>query len=232
MEFWLDLAKGPLFAAAFLTMVLGLGRHVLLQTHGLLVRKRRRLAHLPWKRIAAETLSWALPVRHLIPGTIVISSASFLFHVGAILVPLFLADHIRIWETFLGVELFAISDRLADTLTLLTLACLVVLLSYRVLIRRSRELSRPSDYALLLLILLIFLSGWLAGHPGQNPLPWQVMMLIHLFGADLLIFLVPFTKLAHVVLFPFDRLSAVHWQLRPGAGAQVAEALYGKEARV
>jgi hypothetical protein len=44
--------------------------------------------------------------------------------------------------------------------------------------------------------------------------------------------LVPFTKLAHVVLFAFDRISAVHWQLTPGAGDKVAEALFGDEARV
>ena len=53
-----------------------------------------------------------------------------------------------------------------------------------------------------------------------------------LLGAELLFMLVPFTKLAHVVLVAFDRISAVHWQLRPGAGARVAEALFGKEAKV
>lgn len=231
MQAWLDFAKGPLFAAAFLTMILGLSRHVLLQLHALAVKKRR-LRLVPWKRVAAETLSWAFPVRHLIRGTVVISSASFLFHLGAIIVPLFLADHARLWGGFLGLQLPSISKDLADRLTLFTLGCLVVLVSYRVLIRRSRELSRPSDYGLLLLLLMVFLSGYVAGHPNVNPLPWQTMMLLHILGADLLIFLVPFTKLSHMVLFPFDRLSAVHWQLRPGAGARVAEALYGKEARV
>ena len=231
MEAWLDFAKGPLFVAAFLAMILGLSRHVLLQLHALVV-KRQRLRLVPWKRVAMETLSWAFPVRHLIRGTVVISSASFLFHVGAIIVPLFLADHVRMWQLLLGVQLPSISKNLADTLTLLTLGCLIVLISYRVLIRQSRDLSRPSDYALLVNILLVFLSGYLAGHPNLNPLPWQAMMLIHALSADLLIFLVPFTKLSHMVLFPFDRLSAVHWQLRPGAGARVAEALYGKEARV
>ena len=33
-------------------------------------------------------------------------------------------------------------------------------------------------------------------------------MLIHVLSAELLFVVVPFTKLAHVVLFPFDRLSA------------------------
>lgn len=231
MEAWLDFAKGPLFVVAFLAMILGLGRHVLLQVHALVV-KRQRLGLVPWKRVAMETLSWAFPVRHLIRGTVVISSASFLFHVGAIIGPLLLADHVRMWQALLGVQLPSISKNLADILTLLTLGCLVVLISYRILIRQSRDLSRPSDYALLVNILLVFLSGYLAGHPNLNPLPWQATMLIHVLSADLLIFLVPFTKLSHMVLFPFDRLSAVHWQLRPGAGARVAEALYGKEARV
>ena len=35
-----------------------------------------------------------------------------------------------------------------------------------------------------------------------------------------------------VVLFFFDRISAVHWQLRPGAGDKIAEALYGEEVRI
>jgi nitrate reductase gamma subunit len=92
--------------------------------------------------------------------------------------------------------------------------------------------SRSSDYVLLLLILLPFLSGYLASHPAVNPSPWNVMMLTHLLSAELLFVLTPFTKLAHVVLFFFDRVSALHWQLRPGAGDKVAEALYGKGAKV
>ena len=57
-------------------------------------------------------------------------------------------------------------------------------------------------------------------------------MLLHLLSAELLLLITPFTKLAHIVLFPFDRLSEVHWQLRPGAGDRVAAALYGERAQV
>lgn len=93
-------------------------------------------------------------------------------------------------------------------------------------------MSMPSDYALLILIFLPFSTGFLASHPGMNPFPWNVIMLVHLLSAELLFVLIPFTKLAHIVLFAFDRISAIHWQLRPGAGDKVAEALYGEEARV
>jgi nitrate reductase gamma subunit len=58
------------------------------------------------------------------------------------------------------------------------------------------------------------------------------MMLAHLLSAELLFVVTPFTKLAHAVLFFFDRISAVHWQLRPGAGDRVAEALRGKGIEV
>jgi hypothetical protein len=57
-------------------------------------------------------------------------------------------------------------------------------------------------------------------------------MLTHVLSAELLFVLIPFTKLSHIVLFFFDRISVLHWQLRPGAGEKVAEVLYGEEARV
>jgi len=54
------------------------------------------------------------------------------------------------------------------------------------------------------------------------------MMLLHVLSAELLFVLMPTTKLAHVVLFPFDRLSGdIFWRLVPGAGDRVAETLRG-----
>jgi hypothetical protein len=51
-------------------------------------------------------------------------------------------------------------------------------------------------------------------------------------SAEFLFVLIPFTKLAHIVLYFFDRISGLHWQLRPGAGDKVARALFDEEARV
>jgi hypothetical protein len=210
----------------------GLGRHLILQFSALLLHKRSRFRFVQWKQIFFDSLTWALPVRHLIPGTILFSLSSFIFHIGVIIVPLFLADHVVLWQHFLNVQLPAISAPVADFLTLVTILCLMMLLALRISVGRLRSMSRTSDYLLLVLILLPFTSGFMASHPDWNPLPWNVAMLIHLLSADLLIFIIPFTKLAHIVLYPFDRISAIHWQLRPGAGDKVAEALFGKEVRI
>jgi nitrate reductase gamma subunit len=232
MEDWIDIARGPLFAASLLIMVLGLGRLVLLQFHSLVLRKGRRLKQVSWRRVTLDSLSWAVPLRHLVRGTIFISAVSFVFHVGAILVPLFCSSHIVLWEEFLGIGLPALGRGAADALTLSTIGCCLLLLGYRLVIRRARDLSRPSDYVILIMVLLPFLSGYLASHPHLNPLPWGAMLMIHILSAEALMIAMPLTKLSHVVLFAFDRLSEVHWQLRPGAGEKVARALFGEEARV
>jgi nitrate reductase gamma subunit len=232
MDAWIEFAKGPLFAVAFLVMILGLGRQVALQFYFLSVKKGRRLGGVAWSKIAKETLSWAIPVRHMEPGTGLFTASSFLMHIGIILVPLFLLDHIVLWEGFLGIDLPALSPATANALALLTIGCGVLLLALRTFRARHRMVSRPMDYVLLVLLLLPFLSGYLASHPAVNPFPWNAMMLTHLLSAELLFVVVPFTKLAHVVLFFFDRISPVHWQLRPGAGDRIAEALFGDEVKI
>jgi nitrate reductase gamma subunit len=231
MNGWLEFARGPLFMVTFLIMLIGLARHVFLQLH-LLATKGRKLKWVRWRMVAVDTLSWAMPVRHLVRGTVLLTLVSMLFHVGVVLVPLLLGDHVALWSRFLGLTLPSLNQALADTLTLITIGCILVLFGYRLLIPRSRALSSPGDYLLLILVLAPFVSGYLASHPSVNPLPWTAMMLIHTLSAELLFVLVPFTKLAHVVLFPFDRLSQVHWQLRPEAGGRVAKALYGQEVKV
>ncbi len=232
MNAWIEFAKGPLFAVTFLIMVLGLARQVVLQSYHLFVKKGRRLKGAPWKSIARETLSWTLPVSHTEPGTGLFTWSSFLMHIGVLLVPLFLLDHIVLWEGFLGLNLPALGEGTADFLTLLTLGCGMLLLILRIFFTRHRMVSRPSDYILLVVVLLPFLSGYMASHPRVNPFPWEAMMLTHLLSAEFLFVVTPFTKLSHVVLFFFDRISAVHWQLRPGAGDKIAHALYGEEVKI
>jgi nitrate reductase gamma subunit len=231
VQAWLDFARGPLFAVTFLIMVLGLARHLLIQLV-LIVRGRRLLRRVPWRTILGDVLTWALPVRHLVRGTVVFTVVSFLFHLGVVLVPVFLADHIALWERFLGVDLPAFSVPVADLLTLLAIGCGLLLLGYRIVVPRARALSRPGDYLVLLVVMLPAVSGFLAAHPACNPLPWQAMMLIHLLSAEALFVIVPFSKLAHMVLFPFERLSQAYWHLGPIAGEEVARALWGEEARV
>jgi nitrate reductase gamma subunit len=232
MEWWIDFAKGPLFAFTFLIMIIGLLRHVIIQIYYLFIAKGTRLKNVPWKKIFSDIATWIFPVGHLIKGTIIFSIVSFIFHVGLIIVSVFLIDHIVLWEGLSGLNLPAIGRNLADYLTLITIASIIILLGCRIFIKRIRVTSTKRDYIILVMVLLPFVFGYLAGHPNVNPFTWEFAMLMHLLTAEALFIVIPFTKLAHIVLYFFDRISPVHWQLKPGAGDKVAEALFGKEAKV
>ena len=135
MEEWIDFAKGPLFAFTFSVMILGLTRLVVVQVYLLVNGKGRRIMNAPWRKILKDALSWVIPVRHLIPGTKFFSVVSFLFHIGIIVVPLFLADHIVLWEKLLKINLPSIGYFVADFLTLFTIACILILFGFRTISR-------------------------------------------------------------------------------------------------
>lgn len=230
MSDFLAFARGPLFMATFLFMVLGLGRHAVLRTRDLLrVRRRTPKRDVPWRAIVTRSAGWLVPVKHLFSAAPVMTISSILLHVGLIVVPIFCMGHVYLWSRSIGVTLPALGAGTADFLTLMALAAGLVLLFYRVAVRTSRDLSRPQDYLLLLSVLVPFASGYFAVHPESAPFTYQTVMLIHVLSANLLFILIPVTKLSHVVLFFFDQASGdIFWRLVPGAGARVAEELRGE----
>ena len=230
----LDFAKGPLFVATFAFMVLGLLRRLLHQI-GQFRQSLNRVAN-PRVDVSGnvkQSLVWLLPLGHLYRNRPFLSIASFLFHVGLLLVPILLVNHIDLWHRALGLTWPGISPAVADVLTLLTIAGALTLLLFRLLDRAGRSLSSLGDYLVLLAVLLPFVSGYMAMHPSVNALSYDAMLLIHVLSGEVVFVLLPTTKLSHAVLFLLDRFSSdVFWQMPAGAGDRVAEELYGEGRRV
>jgi nitrate reductase gamma subunit len=117
----------------------------------------------------------------------------------------------------------------ATTLTWIVIAAAVAVVIQRAGAKDSRALGRFQDYALPLFIAVPFLSGFLVMHPAWNPFSRDPTLLIHVVSADLLIFMVPLTKLSHMILLPFTQLvSELAWHFPSDAGSRVAVTL-GKE---
>ena len=151
------------------------------------------------------------------------------FHATALPVPLFLAGHVVLWERGLGVTWPALPAVWADGLTLAAITAGLLLLVLRWAAPVTRSISRPGDYLIPMAVLLPFLSGYLVSHPTLDPLPYQTTFLIHILSGNLLLILLPLSKLSHVALFPQARLvSELGWHWPPGAGERVARTL-GKE---
>jgi hypothetical protein len=90
----------------------------------------------------------------------------------------------------------------------------------------TRALSGFQEYALPLAVAVPFVTGLLVAHPAWNPLPYDLMRLLHAASADLLLVLIPVTKLSHIALFPVTQLvTEMAWHFAPDAGERVGLAL-------
>jgi len=229
MESWIEWARGPAFIFALSFMLLGLMRHFCL-TIWEVARAVRRAGNksFPCRQICIATLKWLVPVdkwKH----EFLFSLTSVLFHVAVLVVPVFLAGHIALWARGLGVSWPAVPNLVANVLTVVAVVTAVALVIQRVSARATRALSRFQDYALPLVIAVPFASGFLVMHPAVNPFSYQAMLLVHILSANLVLILIPITKLSHMVLIPAVQLvSEVAWHWPPDAGSKLAVTL-GKE---
>ena len=229
MDLWLQWAMGPLFWTALAFMILGLLRHLGLATwEGAQAYRRAGDKLFPVGKLVEATIRWLIPVGRL-QNRVLFSLTTLLFHIGIILVPLFLAGHIKLWKEGIGLSWPALPNGVATTLTWIVIVAAVAVVVQRVGAKDSRALSRFQDYALPLFIAVPFLSGFLVMHPAWNPFNRDPVFLIHVLSADLLIFLVPLTKLSHMILLPFTQLvSELAWHFPQDAGSRVGVTL-GKE---
>jgi nitrate reductase gamma subunit len=162
MESWIEFGRGPLFRIAFALMLLGLLRAVTLTLIGIVEAYRRSPDKIVnWREVRGQTLAWLFPFTRLWRARPVYSTLSFLFHAGLLLVPLFLAAHVLLWKRSTGFAWYAIPHSLANSLTGLAIVAGIGLCFGRLLDSSARKMSRPQDFAWLLLLVVPFLSGFL-----------------------------------------------------------------------
>ncbi len=232
MDQALEFVRGSLFRFCFAVMILGLGRVVFNTLWGM--RRAVKNAgdkNIPYSSLIKETLSWMVPFKNITSTRWFFSIVSFLFHVGLIIVPLFYLEHILLWRNNVGIAWPNIHKTAADILTLVTISAGIILLGNRVFHQASRFLSKGLDYTLLFLILGIFTTGYFASRP-YNPVPYNTTMFIHVLCGNTLLVLIPFTKLAHCLLYPLLRIASnIAWHFPARAGEEINKTLYGEEIR-
>jgi nitrate reductase gamma subunit len=227
VQSWIIFGRGPLFRLCFSLMVLGLLRIVALTLLGIYEAYQKNSDRiLNWKEIRNKSFSWLVPVTRLWTMRPLYSAISFVFHVGLIATPLLLAAHILPWREAVGFGWPALPQRLADWLTVVVIATGVSLFIGRVGYSASRKLSRFQDFVWPLLLIVPFATGFAASNLAVAPRTYEWVFLIHIYAANLIMVMIPFTKIAHCVLMPLSQLvTAVAWKFPPGAGDRVAETL-------
>jgi nitrate reductase gamma subunit len=132
----------------------------------------------------------------------VFTGVVFAFHFCLLAVPLFLDAHNVLWDEAFGVSLWSMPDVWADGLTFAFLAATLFVVVRRIVRPEVRILTSAWDYSLMALTALPFLTGFLAYHQIG---PYELMLPLHIGLAEILLIVIPFSKLAHMLLFFFAR---------------------------
>jgi nitrate reductase gamma subunit len=207
--------EGPVVWIAFLTFLIGSALRLIL--FFTLSRQKDkpiyRFFNLKWMLLSI--FRWLLPANVDLKKNPIFSSLGYLFHICLLAVPLFYSAHIILWEeSRFKWKWWTMPDTWADWMTLILLAIAIFFIIRRIILPSVRIITAPSDYLLIIVCALPFLTGYINTHPDGTAYQWVTSALpiygrysttIHIMSGALMLIVVPFTKLSHWVLFFVSR---------------------------
>lgn len=234
MDTTLEFVRGPLFRLSFGIMVLGLARILILDLLNAIGAYRRAGDKtFPVALTISRSLQRLFLFNRVFRNRPVYSVFSILFHVGLLLVPILLYAHVRLWEQSIGISWLTLPKLWADILTVTTIVFGFALVIGRIASSTSRFISRKQDFLWPLLLIVPFVTGFVAANLSVSPAAYDYFMLAHILSGELIFVLLPFTKIAHCVLLPFSQLvSALAWRFPADTDEAVCSTLHKKGAPV
>ena len=124
------------------------------------------------------------------------------FHLCVIILPLFLLAHIVLWYESWQILWWSLPDLLADLMAVWVILACIYFIGRRWVVPEVKKVTRPSDILLPVIVLLTFLTGFLAYHQWG---PYRPIMILHVLTGEILLIAIPFSKLAHMLFFMFSR---------------------------
>lgn len=233
MDNFLEFLKGPFFRFSFAIMILGLLRiFILAIVNGFEAKSKAKDKALPMNYVKKLTFGYVLPIRAFRTKPLY-SFVSIIFHIGLLLTPLFLFDHALLFSNSISFSWISLtlSKNWADNLTIMTILAGLILVTMRISDKKSRFISRKQDFLWPLILIIPFITGWIAGNLTLKPETYKFYMIIHILAGNIIFILLPFTKIAHCVLLPLSQwITARSWKFVPEAGEKI-EKILGKEGR-
>ena len=133
----------------------------------------------------------------------VVTTVTFIFHIGLVILPLFVLGHIVLVNESWGIRWWNVSEGFADFMTVVVMICCVFFFLRRLFAPKVKFVTFGDDYLMLAISFLPFLTGFLAYH--QVFLPPKIMTILHMLSGEVMLIAIPFTRLAHMFYFFLTR---------------------------
>lgn len=119
----------------------------------------------------------------------------YIFHLGLAVVVFLFAPHILLVRSLTGLSWPGLPSQFVDMAAVVTMAAMVVVLVDRINKPVKRFISTFEDWLAWAVTFLPVLTGWMAFQ--HLLLPYTLMLAIHILSVEILLVVLPFTKLFH-----------------------------------
>lgn len=203
MTSFYNFVSGPLAWAAWAIFICGSIYRIVSMIKLAKEKDVSSIAYMSWSKGLRSIVNWLIPFRALgWKENPAVTVFTFIFHICFIGLALFLSSHSVLWDYAFGVNVWHMSDPVADVLTVGAIAACGFFAYRRFTNPVVRFVSRPEDWAILALLAALFVTGFMATHLiGDN----LIMSLLHVLCGEAVLVAIPFTRLSHALFFPITR---------------------------
>lgn len=188
-----SLVEGPLLWTAFSIFIIGILARVGIFLSSILKTNKNR--HPRWKHILTILVRSFLPFHNAVTKKPIYATLRYTFHICLIVVPIWLYGHIVLWEeSRFGWNWTALPDALADWMTLLLFLLAAYFLIRRIIVADIRLNSSKSDYFLIVITALPFITGYFLTHGSLDPISFlgNNMRTIHVLSGEAMLIVAVF----------------------------------------
>ena len=197
-----EIVRGPLAWVALLVFFLGTVYRIV----SMLIEARKDKVVYPYMSLKyglRSLMHWLIPFGSVnMRKRPVMTVVTFVFHICLVLTPIFLLAHIVLVYESWKIQWFSLPEQAADVMSVLVVLACVFFLVRRIVSPEVQNVTFLSDYVLLALVMLPFLTGFLAYHQLG---PYRPMLILHILTGEILLVAIPFTRLSHMFFFFFTR---------------------------
>ncbi len=203
MHDFYNFVTGPLAWAAFIVFIGGSLYRLISMLY--LVSKKEKFiyTYMSFKYSFRSIFHWIIPFatvnwkRHP-----VLTIVTFAFHICLIITPIFLLSHVILWNESWNINLWSLSDGVADIMTLVVVGSCIFFLVRRLVLPEVQYVTSASDYVILAIVAAPFITGFIAYNQWIN---YQLFLILHIISGEIMLVAIPFTRLSHMLFSPFTR---------------------------
>ena len=197
-----EIVRGPLAWVALLVFFLGTVYRIV----SMLIEARKDKVVYPYMSLKyglRSLMHWLIPFGSVnMRKRPVMTVVTFVFHICLVLTPILLLAHIVLVYESWAIQWWSLPECAADVMSVLVVLACVFFLVRRIVSPEVQNVTYMSDYVLLAVVMLPFLTGFLAYHQMG---PYRPMLILHILTGEILLVAIPFTRLSHMFFFFFTR---------------------------